>query len=82
MNTEYLAQRIAVEIKAGFAQADLVKVEAEVKMAAATGREQVTVTTKYPLDAQFIDSLADYGISCVKLNGVNKYEFHFGEVEV
>lgn len=80
MTPEYLAQRIAAEIKTGFAQADLAKIEAEIKVAAATGKEQVTVTTKYPLDERFIESLAYYDISCVELDGDNKYAFRFGGV--
>lgn len=80
MNPEYFAQRVAVEVKTGFAQADLVKVESEIKMAAATGKEQATVTTKYPLDGELIDELADYGISCVELDGSYRYTFRFGGV--
>lgn len=82
MNTDYFAQQIAVEIKAGFAQADLANVKAKITMAAAIGKEEATVETKYPLSGQFIDDLADYGISCIEVDGNNKYVFRFGKVEV
>ncbi|WP_407885974.1 hypothetical protein [Levilactobacillus sp. N40-8-2] len=85
MNTEFFAQQVAAEVRAGFSQHDLVNIKSHITMAAAMGKKVVDVEVKYLLSDQLIGDLANYNIYADlkdTKNGNIAYQFYFDNAQV
>jgi len=86
MNTDYFAQQIALDVKAGLVQSDLASVKATLTTAASLGKKKATVFTKFPLSEKLLDELGTYGIGYIDRSDLDDdrfgYTFNFEGVKV